>query len=366
MSCRIAVIFFLVICRLSIWAQMPEYGGHVHYGFIAPHNPQMVHLITGHSWGGNLYCEWKTSMHQPWHHDFGRPSHLLDYTLIHTGNLEQLGIQHALSYQLKLPIGQNTSRQHLLIGIGPGYSTKKWDLQSNRQAFALGSHFNAALIIGCQYRLAKFKGQELDIGLRLTHFSNGAFAMPNAGTNNIGLQLGWKITRLQSEPCAPVQDSIPQWQWDGIVCGGIKEIQPPQSKKFPVYSLQQTLMYQVNRKSGFMLQLDGMFNTSNAVIKAKENRLSETPSSKLQVGIAAGYQIRFGQVGLFIQQGYYVLDPYGYDGRLYHRFGLRIAHRGKWFIHFALKTHFAKADHGELGLGWSFWRTGAIIRGGKL
>jgi hypothetical protein len=354
----------LVLCYISTAAQGPQMGCQMHYGFIAPHNREMVHLITGHSYGLQIFAQWQTSGEKAWHSDYRLPSHRLDYLLLNTGNLDQLGYQHVMTYQLHLPLSKTPGKQHLNLGLGPAYATKKWDIETNRQGHALGSHFNMALVLdyGWSFRVRKL---EYSIGLRLTHLSNGAFAVPNSGTNNMSVHCGLKFgekSGVHTSTIAP-KDSIDQWNWSVFGAIGFKEIYPPLSRKFPIYTLQSVWLFQKNRKSGFILQADFMANTSNAAIatRAREDRVHQ--STQPQLGIAIGYQLRFGKLGLFLEQGVYAIDSYGYDGSFYNRFGIRSFGQGPWSFHFGLKTHFAKADHGELGVGYALWRKGKLTRG---
>jgi hypothetical protein len=191
--------------------------------------------------------------------------------------------------------------------------------------------------------------------------------MPNAGTNNLsvhcGVNFGGQRTVAARTSIAAPQDSIDRWIWGVYAAVGFKEIQPPLSRKYPVYALQSAWLYQVNRKSAFVAQADVMANTSNAAIATKAREDRKPQQTQPQVGIALGYQLRFGAMGFFIQQGLYVIDPYRYDGTLYNRFGLRSYGQGPWMFHIGLKTHFAKADHGELGVGYIIGRRGKITRG---
>jgi hypothetical protein len=40
------------------------------------------------------------------------------------------------------------------------------------------------------------------------------------------------------------------------------------------------------------------------------------------------------------------------NGALYHRFGLRYSFARSLYAQLTLKTHFAKADYGEIGIGY--------------
>jgi hypothetical protein len=364
MRLRTILSIYLGFRCLGLLCQAPTYGTAAYFGFIAPHNPEMVRLITGHSFGFSAFADWQTTGKAKWHADYYYPSHRLDFIFIHTGNLVQLGYQHALTYQIRLPLDKINNRQQLLMGMGPGYATKKWDIETNRQGFVLGSHFNMALILGYQYVLYRTATFDTRIGLRVTHLSNGAFTMPNAGTNHIALQLECRFGKSTNAMAQPSLDTLPRLQSALIGGVGLKEIQPPNSRKYSVFSLQNQWSYQVNRKSSFVAQADVMVNTSNPVIEAENEGPMSKQKTRAMCGVTIGYQLRFGKIGLIMQQGIYVIDPYGYNGLLYHRVGLRTHGSGPLFFHLALKTHFAKADHGELGIGYTFYRKGHLKQGG--
>jgi Lipid A 3-O-deacylase (PagL) len=338
-------------------------GVGLHFGQIAPHNSQMLRLITGHSYAVSGYVQWPTLGNKPWHGDYHYPSHRLDCFVLNTGNLPQLGYQTALTYQIVLPTSHRNKSGHFNLGLGPGYASKKWDIETNRQGMVIGSHVNMALVLGYTIPVVRREKWEMQVGLRITHLSNGAFTMPNAGTNNVGVSLTWQYQKHKPELKQPTQDSISRWQWGAMLGFGLKEIQPPLAKKYAITALEAIGVFQRNKKSAFMAQMDLMYNSSNQVIYDQNSETNKTFSQSIQMGMALGYQLRFGKLGLFMQQGVYTRDTFGYDGKFYNRFGLRTYGRGPWFVQLGLKTHFAKADHGEIGVGYYFKKSQHVIRG---
>jgi hypothetical protein len=362
---RLLFSFLILLNWQSIHAQQHAtiYGLGVHFGQIAPHNSQMLGLIKGHSYAMSCYVQWPTLGNKTWHYDYHYPSHRLDCFVLNTGNLEQLGYQTALTYQIVLPTSHRNKSGNFNLGLGPGYASKKWDIETNRQGMVIGSHVNMALVMGFSIPIIRKEKWEMQLGLRITHLSNGAFTMPNAGTNNVGISLTWQYQKSKPELKPPTQDSISRWQWGAMIGFGLKEIQPPLSKKYAVTSLETIGVFQRNRKSAFLAQMDLMYNSSNQVIYDQNNETKKTLSQSMQIGLALGYQLRFGKLGLFMQQGVYIRDTFGYDGKLYNRFGLRTHGGGPWFVQLGLKTHFAKADHGEIGVGYYFKKSQYVIRG---
>lgn len=327
-----------------------------------PHRSEMQHLITGHSYGVNLQWLRASSGAKNWEQWHGLPLSGFDLYYSYTGNQQQLGQQAALSYLIKLPLRKsekiqskgNAYFQHNLgLGIGAGYSNRTWDLEENHQAQVIGSTLNAALTIEYSARLIQMKKHSLHIGLRLTHFSNGAFKLPNLGTNTISLHTSYQYGEARRSYQSILKENK-QNVLQLSVLGGAKEITPPNGRKYASFTFNALYDRHTNAKNSFGVGTDVFF--SNAV-KALKNRFSETPigwDQSAQLGVLLSYGLHFDRVVLRIQQGVYVWNVWEADGSLYQRVHLRYAVTKNIFCHIGLKTHFAKADHAELGLGYSF------------
>ena len=70
-----------------------------------------------------------------------------------------------------------------------------------------------------------------------------------------------------------------------------------------------------------------------------------------RVGLFVGHELFINRLSLITQLGYYVYYPYDFEGRTYFRLGL------KWYIYksmfaaISLKSHGAKAEAVEFGIG---------------
>lgn len=332
-----------------------------HFGFVIPHRSEMQHLITGHSFGLNAQYLFQTRGDKAWHQWHGLPLQGVDLYYCNTGNARQLGHQLALSYLVKLPlrkthrIAQKARYFHhtLGLGIGAGYNTKTWDLEENHQAQVIGSNFNAALSVEYSARIFQTKSHGLYVGIRLTHFSNGAFQLPNLGTNNIALHTSYAYGETVKKYRST--DRISKNRLIQLaLLSGLKEITPPNGKKYASFTISGIYEKHRNAKNTFGVGADLFF--SNAV-KTLKNRFSEQPvgwDESAQVGLLFSYGLHFERMVMRIQQGVYVWNAWEADGSLYQRVSLRYQLTPQLFCHLGLKTHFAKADHAEIGIGYSF------------
>ena len=338
-------------------------------GFVIPHHKSMAHLIQGHSWGLHLYAKRVVDGSKYWHEAYNMPEHGVDVSFTDTGNPTQLGQQYAVSYLLNLPLNRKRYvddwlristpgfKHWLGLGLGMGFATRRWDLETNHQAAVLGSQVNVAISLQYSVRLVSFSNGEIRSGLRLSHLSNGSFQLPNLGTNNAGVFVSY-VAGKNGASCMKVLDKpvLDKYLLSAGIVGGLKEIPPPTGRKYAATVFSLLGERRVSYKSAFGLGMDVLFDSS--IIPLFEQRTNEviTARQAIQVGALFSYSLFFDRFALKIQQGYYVVDSQRLNGSLYHRFGLRYALGRNFYAQLTLKTHFAKADYGEFGIGYTLRR----------
>lgn len=347
----------------SRWSLMVSPQG----GFIIPHHSSVEHLIQGHSTGVHVYANRKVDGSKFWHFAYNFPECGLDITAINSGNNQQLGNQFSSSYLVNLPLNKgqyrlgsvnqsSTNFKHWIgLGIGLGYSTQRWDLETNHQAPMLGSRINAAISFQYSIRLIAFNSGEFRAGFRVLHFSNGAFQLPNLGTNNAGVFVsyasGKRIREVENRLPVPL---IEKYILSAGLTAGLKEILPPNGRKYSATVVSVLGERRMSYKSALGVGVDVLYDASTA--SSIEQRLGVRPKSMqtVQVGGLVSYSLFFDRLSFKMQQGFYIRDQFRINGSLYHRFGLRYAIGNHVYAQLTLKTHFAKADFGELGIGYLF------------
>ena len=70
-----------------------------------------------------------------------------------------------------------------------------------------------------------------------------------------------------------------------------------------------------------------------------------------RVGVFVGHELFVNKMSLETQLGYYVYYPFDFEGRTYVRIGLKRYFNDKWFASLTLKSHAAKAEAVEVGIG---------------
>jgi hypothetical protein len=365
-----ALLLFFSLHSMPVFAQLDSIGRwslavSPQGGFVIPHHKSIAHLIQGHSVGCHLYAKKLVNGSNYWHEAYNVPEHGVDATYISTGNPGQLGNQFAVSYFLNLPLNGKRYvddwlristpgyRHWLGLGLGMGYATKRWDLQENHQAAVLGSQGNVAISLQYSGRIAAFNTGEIRAGIRLTHLSNGAFQLPNLGTNNAGLFLSYVVGGNRSSfmkiiPAPTIEKYILSF---GLV-SGLKEIPPPTGRKYVAAVFSLLGERRVSYKSAFGVGMDVLFDSSVKPLVKQRTDYVIRDVEALQLGALLSYSLFFDRFSLKIQQGFYLMDKQRLNGTLYHRAGLRYAIGKNFYAQLTLKTHFAKADYGEIGMGY--------------
>jgi hypothetical protein len=336
-------------------------------GSIVPHRAEMTPLIQGYSYAGSI--QWMKRPTMPKWRIYQRfPMTGYDLYFSTTGNPRQLGQQLALSYMIYRPYGKHRKCWYGM-GLGVGYSSKIWDLDNNHQAPVISTRLNCALSLHFQYALFSTLSKEHLIGLRMTHMSNGAYQLPNLGTNQF--QLSYTIKPRMELPKGPmwITDELPVYhssRWISLhVAAGLKEIYQPLGRKYPVYNLQLNYARMMNYRHRWSVGMDYLYQPGLEKLFEMNSNQSSSPKNWQQWGATLGYQSIFGFTTFAIQQGVYLKTDWKNNGPFYQRLSIRrncmkLAKINSYFnrvyITAALFTHWAKADHFEFGCGIDLFR----------
>lgn len=356
------LFFFLSLAELTFGQH--SYLMHVSGGSLLPHRESVRPLITEHLLGADFQWRKKVSGNEIWHQLYGLPELGILFNFSNLGNKGVLGQQWSLSPFIQLPLGKNhrSIRQHLQFGLGVGYTNTVWDVENNVKSTVLSSHFNASILL--EYGLeGDLNGRRKErkhrlfwsTGVRLHHFSNAAWKMPNLGTNNflvlVGLGMQFK-PETASEKTMNFK-SLDFKPWSLLVSYGLgfRENNPPLGVRHAIHTLRLEGTKRITAKSSIGLSPEILFNRSLAPLLTTEESTPST-SDLLQAGLALQYTMHFDQVRFHAMMGTYVHNKSDFRGALYSRIGLRYQFGQHFSTHLMLKTHAFKADHAEIGIAY--------------
>lgn len=365
------VFFFLILLSLSSgYAQIaPAYRiedntpkkelwveGRLKAGFLIAHRSSIGHIPTEHAFAGEASFMIKGLGQKDWHYRYRKPFYGVTGFFGTAGNRELLGHYFGVYGFINFPL--ITKRPYQLtfkLGSGAAYASKIYDSEDNILSMALSTHLNAMVVLGLDNRFT-FGNNTLSLKLDMTHFSNGATKVPNLGLNLPYISFGYGRRIQESNFCAdcPVAGvGKPTMQYGVVAYGSVKERFPVGERKYGVFGLNFFGRKFFEKRGGAELSLDVV---SNQELVDFQPGVSKTQAEILQMGIYAGYLVPFDRLHIVVGMGAYVKNKYNPYGPLYHRLGFRYMFDNGWNVNISLKSHWARADYIEYGIGYSLFR----------
>lgn len=330
-----------------------------YYGSIVLHNPDISHLIEQHPSGFILAWNRKTFGTEAWQADYNYPD--LGYSFVYQNFKnntlgENFGLYaHYNFYFLKRQL-------QLRIGQGVAYTNNPYDKEENFRNNAFGSHLLSSTYLMLNYhREQLFEGLGIKAGLSLVHYSNANFRAPNTSTNTFAFNAGF-VYNLDGDK--PTEYLVPELTdfvsgpagYNLVFRFGLNESDVVNSGQYPFYIISAYADKRLGRKSGLQLGADLFFsNFLKELIRFQSISFPELEvdgdADFKRIGVFAGHELFINQMSIVTQLGYYVYYPFDFEGRVYNRIGLKRYFGERWFGAITLKSHAAKAEAVEFGLG---------------
>jgi hypothetical protein len=245
------------------------------------------------------------------------------------------------------------------FAFGLAYLTQAFDPKENYYNIAIGSHLNVHLNLSLQASWRLSEAFRFHSGLSLTHFSNGATRMPNLGINLPTLTLGLDYAPSGIRPIrSGLNQTLSNRYTQFLITGaaGWKEAYPPGERTYGAGSLSLNVERRVSMGSQPGIGIDLFFDGSARQRMTRQGGSYEGVKDNIRQGLHISYGMVFGRILFTIQAGSYLLMTWEEDGYLYNRFGLRYYFSDHLLANLTLKTHLAKADFIEWGIGYYFNR----------
>jgi hypothetical protein len=361
---KIAVLLVCLLCTLNLLAQNEQVRspgsydlqGSFQYGFIIAHRPAVIHLQQRHIRGFEIRYFKQTEGTKPWQQLYNFPLIGCTFNYFNFGNDKEVGDGFTLLPTVKFPLmHKNHLRLTINVGIGIGYATKKWDIDYNYKNLAIGSNVNAVISTGLRARIFTAKRTQIETGIDLTHFSNGAAKIPNMGINMASINLG--LVKYFGEQKTLIRDTIKfkksEPEISVYLSFGKKSIDPPDSKPHGVMVVNIDAHKKITCKSKVGLGAVYFLDTSGKSMLEKDSIYEKGISANSRVGIHGSYGLTVGEWSGYFQTGVYIYNLIKIDGSIYSKLSLRYAINEHLFACFNLKSHYAKADYFEYGIGYT-------------
>ena len=338
---------FVVNAQMSVFPK--SIGIRAGYGFIIPHSSNIEPLIEGHISSFEINYRYNFSGVKEWEKTYRYPYSGIALHYMNFNN-DDAGSAISILPYFAFPIKKNKILDaHFRVATGLAYITKKFDLLENRKNQMTGSSINAGVDLMLQANWKIDRKIHFLTGISLTHYSNGAFSLPNTGINVVSINSG--LTLNIGDPVAVNHNKFPilrrtlKWlAWGGF---WLKEVGKVNGAKYTAATFSVNALKRFSMKGSYGGGVDFMYDRSMIKRDPKLN----TP---IRAGVLFAYEIHIGKMSIPLQQGFYVFDPFKKDLFFYQRIGWRYHIKQNFIAQFTLKSHLFSADYAELGIGYTF------------
>ena len=328
------------------------------YGTILEHNTEIADLITAHPTGFIFSYNRKTYGFNDWESRYNYPDYgasLVFQDLRNEALGQNFGIYGHFNFYFL--------NRHIMARIGQGVAlaSNPFDLDNNFKNTAYGSKLLSSTFIMLNYKKPNILGKVgLQAGLSLVHYSNANIKAPNASTNTFAFNVGLNYELAENELPAYIPQTKTSFEepvhFNLVLRGGVNESDYVGLGQDPFLVVSSFIDKRINHKSTFQAGADFFFSKflkNEIAYKAaafSEFNLRGDEDWK-RIGLFAGHELRFNKIAFVTHVGYYVYYPYDFVNRVYFRGGLKRYFSEKIFLSVTLKSHYAKAEAVEFGLG---------------
>lgn len=360
---RIVFLLFLFITALGFSQEKndPDFfiDANYFYGTILRHNKDISHLVKAHPTGFIIGFNRKTFGSARWQQEYNYPDWGFSF-VNQNAHYDVLGENYGLYGHFNFYF----FKRNLFFRIGQGiaYNTNPFDLETNFKNNAYGSRFLSSTYLMLNYTKQNlFKNFGIQAGIALVHYSNGNFKAPNSSTNIFTLNIGVQYAVEKEASKKYVIDSVPKKisepvRFNFVLRGGLNESDYLNLGQHPFFVASAFADKRLSYKS--TLQLGADFFYLPFLKKEIEYLSIAFPNFGVKgdedfkrAGVFVGHELRINKLAVVTQVGYYVYYPYDFEGRTYFRAGLKYYITDKLFTAVTLKSHAAKVEGVEFGLG---------------
>lgn len=362
MVCFDAVLrtcFFIILAMSFVYnangQERPKVAVGFNYypGFLVAHREDSKNLES-HTHGFELQISKQQSV-QPWAKHYNKPEIYMGLLYMNLGNPDLTGNAFAAmpGFESSLTSFRN-SELRIRFSTGLAYLTKKFDIYTNRRNQAIGSHINGVMQ-GFATWETRYQNNpwHLQVGLGLTHFSNGSYRVPNLGVNMPSLYFGANYLIEQKPHRNPIKDTLNPVKWQVYAAYGFKERSLTNTTGFNIWTVGVTRLKNISIKRSWRYGSDIYLDKTHHFIDYPDAPLTGlSPFEMTEWGIYAGHQLLISRVYFITDIGIYPYKPSSNKFITYQRIGFNYHFNQHGYVLAALKTHFGIADHFTWGIGY--------------
>lgn len=334
-------------------------GGALHGAFIISHTPKVAHLARTHPTGGEVRAEWQATGRQAWHAAWRYPKTGVVLAYYDFQN-PILGRCVSVSpYATKYIYRSPRQQIHFRLGVGVGYFSNPFSLETNRKNTIVSTPLNAAIHFRFEYAARLTEKLDVEAALSFQHYSNGSTAKPNFGINmpTASVGLSWHRARWVPPPAPRRLLPLPagrRWFVDVATSVGWRQWGVYDRKRYLVNGFHAQAGRRLNQKNNLTAGLDYFYDRSLLVARRLDTLDAVRPDPTVdvqKVGAVVGHELLLGRLAFDWHLGWYLYAPYRSATPYYQRIGLKYLFTERLFGCVDLKAHRGSADVIEWKVG---------------
>ena len=328
-------------------------------GFLAAHRGVMAHMPKNLAVAGEFSYVFRTRGFKAYQRVYKFPAYGATLFYGQVGNQELLGNFTGAYGFAELPmVSFRNYRMDFKLGLGLGYNANPYHPVNNPLNVALATKINGLMCLSIKSSYS-FRKNSFNAGLDITHFSNAAWKVPNFGINMPFISVGYAralnsvpyFDSYEGDVMTPMGLPYDRWLYSATAILSAKQMMPIGGRRYPVYALNLSAKHFFGYKAGLELALDLI---SKQAILDYQPYIVKSQLDILQVGAYAAYLVPLDRFHFVFGMGAYLRDKFSPEDPLYHRIGARYYLKNGLLLNLTLKTHWARADYLEYGIGYTF------------
>ena len=360
---RLNILYLFLLLLLSQKLTCQEVNGKnlairldATYGFVLPEYKHFNYLVNKPVHGLELSLTKASTGKSYWEQLYKYPEVGLTISYTSLGNDDVFGYEYGLFPYAQIAL---IRRPKFLFtnqfGLGVGYATKKFDLETNYENISVGSHINVHFNfkLGTKWMLSKRLA--INSGLSFTHYSNANMAEPNLGVN--------LFTAFAGITCAvkPIGDfrttkiaaHETKNEFAFIYAAGGKHTRALQSTVYFTSSISAEYKYHWKRKFHIGGGIDLSYDSATETEMSAPGKSDYRSIYDFRTGVHFSQELVYDRFSFILQEGIYLglLDRVN-NSSMYNRAILRWKFNDHFLMHISMRSHLHILDYPELGFGY--------------
>jgi hypothetical protein len=333
-------------------------GANFYLGSYLTTRAKAEYIRDSYSYFGEIFFERQTRGDRDWQISHNRPQWGVALLFGNSGSKKYIGNMAALYAYMNSPIIATSRYQgSFLLGFGPGWASKPYDVHNNSKNTLIGTHLNAFIVMGLQNEFKLTRTLHARASINFMHLSNGGTTLPNLGLNMPSLSAGmrWSFHEDEKPVLAPKNrvETTGGTQFNIYTTVGLKQTPWIGANHYLINVLQGEISKRIKLNYSLGGGLLLLYNRSISSFPYDNPSVSKRNNKKVQAGVYASYEHFFGKISVPVHAGAHVYNQEK-SPLFFQQFGLRYRWSKHWGAELLLKSQLGKADFIHTGIGYHF------------